>query len=138
MVTHLWNLWPLEYLQWKLDLQMMALCALLQHSKNASATVHARNGILSSRRVSKKHRTGRKFFFLFWTAANFFLVTKKSGDTFRRKKIVWLKNGSSWFLKFTFCSVLFFASWNLNFAALFFLGSPFSRILELKKSLIYS
>ena len=28
------------------------------------------------------------FFFLFWTAANFFLVTKKSGDTFRRKKIV--------------------------------------------------
>ena len=114
MVTHLWNLWPLEHLQWKLDLQMMALCALLQHSKNASATVHARNGILSSRRVSKKHRTGRKFFFLVLNCRQFFFSHKKNPVTHFGKKIVWLKNGSRWFSKITFCSVLFFASWNFK------------------------
>ena len=133
MVTHLWNLWPLKYLQWKLDLQMMALCALLQHSKNASATVHARNGILSSRRVSKKHRTGRKFFFLVLNCRQFFLVTKKSGDTFRKKKLCGWKMDPVEFRKSLFVLFCFLLLGILNFVVLVFHGSPFSRILELKK-----
>ena len=84
----------------------------------------------------EKTSNRKKVFFLVLNCRQFFLVTKKSGDTFRKKNCVaekWIPlNFENHFL---FCFVFCFLEFKL--CCSFFRGSPFSRILELKKSLIY-